>query len=158
MKEKNNDHLSDGTTINRSEPSHEEDTSQTQKLAELFSDSPHLGEIPMPDGYAYIRADCGDSIEVFLAVKNGYIQKARFDTIGCGFTIACGNKAMEMAEGRLISEALKITSDQIISALGEALPVSHYHCAELAVLTLKEAIRDCLVRGKESWKKLYRNH
>ena len=158
MKEKNNNYLVVGSEPDSSEYSQEEDSLHAQKLAELFSNSPHLGEIPLPDGYAYIRADCGDSIEVFLAVKDGHIQKARFDTLGCGFTIACGNKAMEMAEGREISDALQVTSDKIISSLGDCLPASHFHCAELAAQTLKQAITDYLLRGKEPWKKLYRKH
>ena len=137
---------------------HEGDSLQAQKLRELFSNSSFLGDIPQPDGYAYIRADCGDSIEVCLQIKERTIEKARFDTVGCGFTIACGNKAMEMAEGRILSEAQQITPEQIITALGDLLPASHFHCAELAAQTLKAAIRDYLVRGKESWKKLYRTY
>jgi nitrogen fixation NifU-like protein len=117
---------------------------------------PLLGDIPVPDGYAHVTGDCGDSMEVFLTIRERRIRKARFDTLGCGFTLACGSMAMEMAEGRTVPEAMRISATGIAQALG-GLPDTHAHCAELAVETLKKAIQDHLFRGKEPWKKLYRN-
>jgi nitrogen fixation NifU-like protein len=115
-----------------------------------------MGEISAPDGYAHVRGDCGDTMEVFLAVRNRRICQARFDTIGCGFTLACGSIAMEMAEGKPVTQALRIDEHKIEEALG-GLPDSHRHCAELASEALKKAIQDHLFHGKESWKKTYRN-
>ena len=117
---------------------------------------PLLGEISVPDGYAHVRGDCGDTMEVFLRIRNRRIREARFDTLGCGFTVACGNAAMELAEGRTLSQALRITPQRIAEVLG-GLPSSHEHCAELAVACLKKAIEDSLTRHKESWKNMYRN-
>ena len=115
-----------------------------------------LGEISVPDGYAHVTGDCGDSMEVFLEVRDRRIRQARFDTLGCGFTLACGSMAMEMAEGETVSDAMRIDASKITLALG-GLPVTHEHCAELAVETLRKAIQDYLYRGNEPWKKLYRN-
>lgn len=116
---------------------------------------PLLGDLPSPDGYAHVTGECGDVMEVFLAVRDRRIQEARFDTLGCGFTLACGSVAMEMAQGKTLSEALRIDAKEIARSLG-GLPPTHEHCAELAAETLKKAIRDYLVRGNEPWKKLYR--
>ncbi len=135
---------------------HEQEDPLPEELRQRFSDSSFLGDIPTPDGYAYVRADCGDALEVFLSVRDQQIQKARFDTLGCGFTVACGSMAMEMAEGRTLAEAMGISPNQIVEAL-KGLPASHEHCAELAALTLKKAIEDYMMRSKEPWKKLYRN-
>ena len=117
---------------------------------------PHLGDIPVPDGYAHVTGDCGDSMEVFLAIQDRLIRQARFDTLGCGFTLACGSMAMEMAEGKAVSEAMRVDAKKIAVALG-GLPPTHEHCAELATEALRKAIQDYLFRGKEPWKKLYRN-
>lgn len=119
-------------------------------------DPPLLGDISVPDGYAHVTGDCGDSMEVFLAIEDRRIRQARFDTLGCGFTLACGSMAMEMAEGRTLSDAMRIDASEIALALG-GLPATHEHCAELAAETLKKAIRDYLYRGNEPWKKLYRS-
>jgi nitrogen fixation NifU-like protein len=115
-----------------------------------------IGEMAAPDGYAHVRGDCGDTMEVFLAVRDRRICQARFDTLGCGFTLACGSMAMEMAEGRSVTEAMGIDEHKIAEALG-GLPDSHRHCAELASEALRKAIKDHLFRGKESWRKLYRS-
>jgi nitrogen fixation NifU-like protein len=115
-----------------------------------------IGDMAAPDGYAHVTGDCGDTMEVFLSVRDRRICQARFDTIGCGFTLACGSMTMEMAEGKPLAEALRIDEDKVADALG-GLPDSHRHCAELASEALKKAIQDYLFRGKESWKKLYRN-
>jgi nitrogen fixation NifU-like protein len=115
-----------------------------------------IGEMAAPDGYANVRGDCGDTMEVFLSIRDRRICQARFDTIGCGFTLACGSMAMEMAEGKSTTEAMGIDDHKIAEALG-GLPDSHRHCAELASEALKKAIQDYLFRGKESWKKLYRS-
>jgi len=117
---------------------------------------PMLGEVALPDGYAHVRGDCGDSMEVFLTIQDRRIRKARFDTDGCAFTLACGSMAMEMAEGQTLPDAMRIDAKKISLALG-GIPATHEHCAELAVETLKKAIQDYLFRGKEPWKKLYRN-
>lgn len=117
---------------------------------------PLLGHIAVPDGYAHVTGECGDTMEVFLTIRDRRIRRARFDTLGCGFTLACGSMAMEMAQGETVSDAMRIDAKKIARKLG-GLPGSHEHCAHLAAETLKKAIQDYLFRGKEPWKKLYRN-
>lgn len=49
----------------------------------------------------------------------------------------------KMVCSKTISEAEKITPDELIGALG-GLPKDHLHCAELAVMTLREAVIDAM--------------
>mgnify|MGYP006301704125 CR=1 FL=1 len=114
-----------------------------------------LGDIAQPDGYAYLRGDCGDSLEVFLDIRDRRVRRARFDALGCEYTVACGNVAMELAEGSVLREALAISPEEISRCLG-GLPPSHLHCAELAAQAVRSAVEDYLRRGGEPWKKLYR--
>ena len=132
------------------------DLSVSPEVRRRALDPPFLGDIPAPDGYAHVTGECGDTMEVFLTIQDRRIRQARFDTLGCGFTLACGSMAMEMAEGQTVFEAMRIDAREIAHTLG-GLPSSHQHCAELAAETLKKAIQDYLFRGNESWKKLYRN-
>jgi len=113
-----------------------------------------LGDLPDPDGYAYVRADCGDSMEMFLRIRDRRIVEARFDTLGCGPTLACGSVATELAQGKTVLEALQVGPERISEALG-GLPSSHFHCAELASETLRKAIQDFLERSRDPWKKHY---
>jgi len=113
-----------------------------------------LGDLTDPDGYAYVRADCGDSMEMFLRIRDRRIVEARFDTLGCGPTLACGSVATELAQGKTVVEALQVGPERISEALG-GLPSSHFHCAELASETLRKAIQDFLERSRDPWKKHY---
>lgn len=138
------------------EQTREPDAQVSSEVRRRALNPPLLGDIPVPDGYAHVTGDCGDCMEVFLAIEDRRIRQARFDTLGCGFTLACGSMAMEMAEGKNLSEAMRVDAKKITRALG-GLPVTHEHCAELAAETLHKAIQDYLYRGKEPWKRLYRN-
>jgi nitrogen fixation NifU-like protein len=109
------------------------------------------------DGFARVTGPCGDTMEIWLKVKNGTIANATFMTDGCGTSIASGSMVTEMAKGKIVSEAQKIGQQDALSALG-GLPEESEHCALLSANTLKEAIRDYLEMKKEPWKKAYRKH
>ena len=109
-----------------------------------------------PDGYGRNKGVCGDTIEMFLTVKDGRIQWVSFDTDGCISTRACANTVAMMVEGKTIAEAWKITAEDVISYL-ETLPEDSFHCAELAVGALYLALADYRSNRKDPWKKLYRS-
>ena len=117
----------------------------------------NVGDIEDADGFAKVTGFCGDTMEIWLKVKNGAIANATFLTDGCGTSIASGSMITELARGKSINEARRISQQDVLSALG-GLPKESEHCALLAADTLKEAIRDYLVMKKEPWKKTYRKH
>jgi len=117
----------------------------------------NLGNIENPDGFARVTGPCGDTMEIWLRVKDGTITNASFMTDGCGTTIASGSMVTEMSKGKCVSEALKISQQDVLSALG-GLPEESKHCALLAANTLKEAIRDYLAMRNEPWKRAYRQY
>jgi nitrogen fixation NifU-like protein len=117
----------------------------------------NLGPMPDADGFARITGPCGDTMEVWLKVNNNTITVVNFMTDGCGPSIASGSMATELANGKSIGEAIKISHQDILKALG-GLPEESQHCALLAANTLKAAIRDHLAMQKEPWKKAYRKY
>ena len=116
----------------------------------------NVGDDPHPDGYAIITGPCGDTMGMWLRVRGDVIDRITFWTDGCGPSIACGSMATEMTTGKRVTEALKISQDEIIDRLG-GLPEESRHCALLAANTVKEAVRDYISLKKEPWKKAYRN-
>jgi nitrogen fixation NifU-like protein len=80
-------------------------------------------------------------MQIDLKVVNNRILDAKFVADGCGATLACGSMITRMACTKTLQEAEKINPDQLIDALG-GLPDDHLHCAELAVMTLREALID----------------
>ena len=115
----------------------------------------NIGRMENPHGVGRITGPCGDTMEIFLEIKDNTITNAMFITDGCGTTIAAGSMVTELAIGRHITEAYKISQDVILDALG-GLPDDSIHCALLASNTLKEAIRDYFTYKKDPWKKSYR--
>lgn len=114
----------------------------------------NVGNIPNCDGFGQGTGECGDTLGIWLTVKNDRIMLATFWTDGCGASIACGSMVTELASGRSVEEAKKITPDIILNALG-GLPEDHIHCAKLAADTLAMAIKDYLETSKIPWKKAY---
>jgi len=115
----------------------------------------NTGSIYDADGLAVVTGPCGDTMEIWLKVRDGIINRATFWTDGCGTTIAAGSMITELANGKTVAAAFKITQQQVLSALG-GLPEESTHCALLAANTLKEAIKDYLDNRNEPWKKAYK--
>jgi len=116
----------------------------------------NVGNIPKADGFAQEEGECGDTLAIWLSVKDNRIDRATFWTDGCGTSIACGSMVTVMAISRTVEEALKITPEDILDELG-GLPEDHVHCAVLAAHTLNQALKDYQETANAPWKKLYKN-
>ena len=117
----------------------------------------NVGDMADADGFAQITGPCGDTIEIWLKVRNDVITEATFMTDGCGTTIAAGSMVTELAKWKPIIQANKISQQDVLNALGE-LPEESQHCALLAANTLKEAVKDYLTLRNEPWKRAYTSH
>ena len=108
------------------------------------------------DGYAKNTGTCGDTMEMYLRIRDETITECTFQTDGCGTTIVCGSVATELAVNKSFVEALgAVSAAEILRVLG-GLPESSVHCAQLAAETLRRALADYLYRKNEPWKKNYR--
>ena len=115
----------------------------------------NVGRIEDADGFTSLTGPCGDTMEIWLRVRSGTIDDVAFWTDGCGTSIAAGSMVTELARGKAVTEALRVTEQDVLNALG-GLPEESTHCALLAANTLREALRDYLACQKEPWKKAYR--
>ncbi len=95
-----------------------------------------------PDGCATKRGDCGDTITMYLALKNADIHEIAFELEGCIHTNACCNALAVLVEGKEVSQAWEISPADIIAFL-ETLPTDHHHCAELTVGAFYLALANC---------------
>ena len=110
--------------------------------------------IEHPDGYGKRTGDCGDTVEIYLAVSQGRIRSVSFRTDGCMNTSACANTVGELAEGKKVAHAWEITPEDVVDYL-ETLPPQNTHCAELAVGALYLALASYRENQRRPWKKLY---
>jgi nitrogen fixation NifU-like protein len=116
----------------------------------------NFNKLEHPDGYAKVKGSCGDTMEMFIRMKDEKIIECTFQTDGCGTTIACGSMASEVAQNKTLTQALAlISADVILKRLG-GLPESDVHCAQLAAESLRRALADHLFQKKAPWKKHYR--
>jgi nitrogen fixation NifU-like protein len=114
----------------------------------------NMGDIENADGFGMITGPCGDTMKMWIKVKDGRISDASFLTDGCGTTMASGSMVTEMTKGKSIAEAYKIDQKHVLEAL-DGLPEESEHCALLAANTLKETLNNYLELKKEPWKKNY---
>ena len=110
-----------------------------------------------PDGYGKRTGECGDTVEMFLGIKDSRIQSVSFDTNGCINTNACANTVSHLVEGRAIEEAWDITPEDVVEFL-ETLPKENYHCADLAVGAFYLALANYQELQRNPWKKPYQRN
>jgi len=119
----------------------------------------NVGEMVDADGCGKVTGPCGDTMEIWLKVGDGAnkVVAVSFWTDGCGATMAAGSMVTELIRGKSVPEALRISQQDILDALG-GLPEESEHCALLAANTLKEALKDYFIFKKEPWRRAYRKH
>jgi nitrogen fixation NifU-like protein len=132
-------------------------TVYTETVIDHAQNPRNLGQIPEADGFASVVGSCSDTMEICIRVRNDKILNATFFTDGCATTIAAGSMVTELARGKNVSDAFKITQHDVLNALG-GLPEESRHCALLASDTLRAAIRDYLAFKNQPWKRAYRAH
>jgi len=114
----------------------------------------NVGYLPNPEGQARSKGSCGDSLELYLRIKDGRVSDTRFMPEGCVHTIACGSALTTLIKGCSIEDAAKVDAKEIDEALG-GLPRDHQHCAALAATALRSALRDYFEKTKQPWKRIY---
>lgn len=92
-----------------------------------------------PDSFARLTGSCGDTMEIFLKIRNDQVDEASYRTDGCASSSICGSFAAEIVTGRPLVEILDLTGDSILRKIG-AFPKEEEHCAHLAISTVKEAV------------------
>lgn len=128
----------------------------TKTVIDLWQNPRNFRRIDSPDGYACVKGSCGDTMEMFLKMKDKKIFECTFNTDGCGTSLACGSVATELAKNKTFLQALaSVGADAILKKLG-GLPKEDVHCAQLAAETLRKALADQLYQKQNPWKKQYR--
>ena len=112
----------------------------TDTLIEHFMCPRNVGSMNDADGEGNCGdPGCGDFLTIYIKVKDGIIDDVSFLVFGCAAAIATSSMTTELAKGRSIEEAMKITEDDIVEALG-GIPENKKHCSNLGVKALRNAI------------------
>lgn len=124
----------------------------SEKVMNHFKNPRNVGEIKDADGVGTVgNPVCGDMMTMYIKVKGGKIADIKFKTYGCGAAIATSSMTTELALGKTIDEAEKITRQSVADAL-DGLPPVKMHCSNLASDALQEAIKDYRKKKEEKTK------
>lgn len=114
----------------------------SEKVMDHFQNPRNVGEIKDADGTGEIgNPVCGDMMSFYIKVKDNVIDDVKFKTFGCGAAIAVSSMVSEMAKGKTLDEAMKITNASVAKELG-GLPPNKMHCSNLGADALHKAIED----------------
>ena len=121
----------------------------TDKVMGHFKNPRNMGEIPNADGVGTVgNPVCGDLMTMYIRVKDDRIEDVKFKTYGCGAAIATSSMTTELAKGKTLDEAMKITRASVADSLG-GLPKVKMHCSNLAADALHAAIEDYREKTKK---------
>jgi len=114
----------------------------SEKVMDHFMNPRNVGQIDNADGEGTVgNPVCGDLMTFYIKVDNGRLTDLRFKTFGCGAAIAVSSMVSEMAKGKTLDEAMKITNKMVAGELG-GLPKNKLHCSNLGADALHKAIED----------------
>ena len=122
----------------------------SEKVMDHFTNPRNAGELKDADAVGEVgNPVCGDVMNIYIKVKDGIITDIGWKTMGCAAAIATSSMITELAKGKTLKEALKITRDDVADAL-DGLPPIKMHCSNLAADGLHEAIRKYLKEHPEA--------
>ncbi len=111
-------------------------------LVDHFLNPRNAGMMRDPDGTGEEEYEgCGDLARFFLRVRDGRAVEVRFQTYGCGPTIAAASVASELARGRAVEDLCHLKAGDVEAAL-EGLPEDRKHAADVVAGALRAAALD----------------
>jgi nitrogen fixation NifU-like protein len=114
----------------------------SKEVLEHFLRPKNAGVIDDPSGVGMIGdPDCGDSLQLFIRVDGDRITDVKYLIKGCPAAMAVASALSELAKGKPVEDALFITDDDVVEALG-GLPEIKLHCSNLGASALQLALKD----------------
>jgi len=121
----------------------------SKEVEDHFQNPRNVGAIKDADGVGEVgNLRCGDVMYVYIKVKDNIIVDIKFKTLGCAAAIAASSMMTELAKGKSLDDAYKISRDDINVSLGK-LPAQKYHCSILSASAIKKAIDDYRNKSKD---------
>ena len=116
------------------------------KAIQYFKEQPNRGVLADADQVTELAGPCGDSITVYLRVREGRIDGAKALVSGCPGAMVSAMAAMDLVKGKTLTQALAIGERDIFRIL-EDLPDEKQDCVQLSARALHKAVEDYVRSG-----------
>jgi nitrogen fixation NifU-like protein len=125
----------------------------SEEVKKHFAKPQNMGEMKSPDAVGELgNPSCGDVMKLYLKIgtrrspegenkKVEYIKDIKFQTMGCAAAIATSSMTTQLAKGKTLEEAKKISNKDVAEHL-HGLPPIKMHCSNLAADALRKAIEN----------------
>ena len=129
-----------------------------EKIKEHFRNPQNVGEIEAPEGMGAVHNPvCGDTTKLYLRIKDGGVEDAKFLSFGCAVTIPSASVFTEKIKGKEVSKLFLGANEEVVqrlvnlveSELGEISPIK-LHCPPATVQVFLESISGYLEREGEA--------
>jgi len=126
-----------------------------EQIKKHFRNPLNVGEIENPEGMGAVdNPVCGDTTKLYLRIKDGVVEDAKFLSFGCAVTIASASVFTEKIKRKEISWIFSGNDEEVVqrlislieSELGE-IPAVKLHCPPATVQVFLEAMAQYF--GKE---------
>jgi nitrogen fixation NifU-like protein len=109
-------------------------------LMDHFAAPRNSGVLESPDatGCAGVPGR-GPFLILYLRIEDSRVMGAKFQTYGCGPTIACGSMLTELIIGRSLADCSQLTTEALIAKL-DGVPPEKLHSPALAIAALRDAL------------------
>jgi nitrogen fixation NifU-like protein len=122
----------------------------SEKIKGHFRNPQNVGEMENPEGMGSINNPvCGDTTKLYLRIKDGMIEDAKFLSYGCAVTIASASVFTQNIKGMEISQLLLGSDDEVVQRLIqlieselEEIPSIKLHCPPATVQVFLEAMAE----------------
>ena len=118
-----------------------EDDIYKENILDHYKNPRNLGEIQDADiKHTGLNPVCGDTIRLFVKLKDNKITEAKFKGQGCAISIASASMLTEKIIGKKLDEVKKLTTEEIKEMLGIELGIVRVKCGLLSLNTLFRGI------------------
>lgn len=122
----------------------------SKKLMSHFRKPHNMGSIKNADGIGEVgNPVCGDIMKIYIKVAKNRLKDIKFETLGCPAAIGTSSMVTDLAKGKTLEQALKITNQNVAEAL-DGLPKIKMHCSNLAASALHQAIKNYLQKQRSA--------
>jgi nitrogen fixation NifU-like protein len=116
----------------------------TKELMKHFKNPKYVKDVKNANAVGEVgNIHCGDIMHLELKIndKTKKIEDIGFKTYGCPAAVASSDVVCEIAKGKTVEQAKKITKDDVIKKL-KSMPPIKIHCSILGIEALNKAIEN----------------